>query len=45
MPDTRFEALSGNRTGQYSIRTNRKMRICFHWKSDGPYNVEIVNYY
>lgn len=41
----RLELLSGDRTGQYSIRINRQWRICFHWEDDGPYDVEIVDYY
>jgi proteic killer suppression protein len=30
-PSNRFEALSGDRSGQYSIRINDKWRICFRW--------------
>ena len=41
----RFEALSGDRKGQYSIRINRQWRICFRWKEDGPFDVEIVDYH
>ena len=41
----RFESLSGNRAGQYSIRINRQWRICFSWEEDGPHNVEIVDYH
>lgn len=42
----RFEALSGDRKGQFSIRINRQWRICFEWidGADGPTNVEIVDY-
>lgn len=39
----RLEKLSGNRAGQYSIRINDQWRICFTWKDDGPYDVEIVD--
>lgn len=41
----RLEHLSGDRKGQYSIRINRQWRICFRWKVDGPYGVEIVDYH
>ena len=45
LPSNRFESLSGDRTGQYSIRINRQWRICFRWEDDGPYDVEIVDYH
>lgn len=47
LPGNRFEALSGNRKGQYSIRVNDQWRICFEWpsRSLGPSNVEIVDYH
>jgi len=47
LPGNRFEALSGNRKGQYSIRINDRYRICFEWpgKAPGPSNVEIVDYH
>ncbi len=38
----RFEALKGDRQGQYSIRINNQWRICFIWE-DAPYDVEIVD--
>lgn len=41
----RLEALRGDRSGQYSIRINRQWRICFRWASEGPYEVEIVDYH
>ena len=41
----RFESLSGDRAGQYSIWINRQWRICFSWEEDGPHNVEIVDYH
>ena len=43
-PGNRFEALHGDREGQYSIRINDRYRICFTW-SDGAENVEIVDYH
>ncbi len=47
LPSNRFEALSGNRKGQYSIAVNMQWRICFEWPegSDGPEQVEIVDYH
>jgi proteic killer suppression protein len=46
-PGNRFEALYGDRQGQYSIRINDQWRICFEWPegSPGPVNVEIVDYH
>ena len=45
LPGNRFEALRGDRRGQYSIRINDRWRICFAWPkgSPGPQNVEIVD--
>lgn len=47
LPGNRFEALSGDRKGQHSIRINEQWRICFEWRDDapGPSNVEIVDYH
>jgi toxin HigB-1 len=47
IPGNRFEALYGDRQGQYSIRINDQWRICFEWPegSPGPVNVEIVDYH
>lgn len=44
-PGNRLEALKGNRKGFHSIRINDQWRICFRWKSDGPHEVEIVDYH
>ncbi|MDC0358370.1 type II toxin-antitoxin system RelE/ParE family toxin [Oligoflexia bacterium] len=44
-PGNRLEALKGNRKGQYSIRINDQFRICFKWKKDSAYDVEIVDYH
>lgn len=41
----RLEALSGSREGQHSIRINNQWRICFEWREDGVYGVEIVDYH
>jgi proteic killer suppression protein len=47
LPGNRFEALLGDRKGQYSIRINDQWRLCFEWpaRSPGPSNVEIVDYH
>jgi proteic killer suppression protein len=47
LPGNRFEALKGNRSGEYSIRINDQWRICFQWRDGaaGPSNVEIVDYH
>jgi toxin HigB-1 len=47
LPGNRFEALVGDRKGQFSIRINDQWRICFEWvdKALGPSNVEIVDYH
>lgn len=44
-PANRLEALSGNRKGQHSVRINDRWRICFKWRDDGLYDVEIVDYH
>ncbi len=44
-PENRPEALKGNRRGQNSIRVNDQWRICFEWREDGAYGVEIVDYH
>lgn len=35
-PSNHFEALGGNRKGQYSIRIDRKWRLCFRWAPRDP---------
>ena len=44
-PGNRLEALKGDRRGQYSIRINEQWRVCFEWRDDGAYEVEIVDYH
>ncbi|GGC57232.1 hypothetical protein GCM10011362_02050 [Marinobacter halophilus] len=38
-------ATNGDREGQHSIRINRQWRMCFRWTTDGPEDVEIVDYH
>jgi proteic killer suppression protein len=47
LPSNRFEALGGNRKGQFSIRINQQWRVCFEWpeESDRPCNIEICDYH
>lgn len=44
-PSNRLEALSGDRRGQHSIRINQQWRICFVWRTENVYDVEIVDYH
>jgi proteic killer suppression protein len=39
-PSNRFEALHGDRSGQYSIRINARYRVCFIWMPHEPVPVE-----
>ncbi|MGH2548239.1 MAG: type II toxin-antitoxin system RelE/ParE family toxin [Thermomicrobiales bacterium] len=47
LPSNRFEALGGDRRGQFSIRINAQWRICFEWPddADAPFNIEIIDYH
>ena len=44
-PGNQLELLRGDRRGQHSIRINAQWRICFVWREDGAYQVEIVGYH
>ena len=44
-PGNRLERLKGDREGQHSIRINDQFRLCFRWTSEGPTDVEIVDYH
>jgi toxin HigB-1 len=44
-PANRLEALKGDRAGQFSVRINDQYRVCFIWSSEGPSEVEIVDYH
>ena len=41
----RLEALRGDRRGQHSLRINGQYRICFIWKDENAYDVEISKHY
>ena len=47
LPSNRFEALKGDRKGQFSIRINGQWRISFEWPAgeEKPVNIEIVDYH
>lgn len=47
LPSNRFEALGGDRKGQFSIRINQQWRVCFEWPEeiDRPFNIEICDYH
>ena len=44
-PGNRLEKLKGDRIGQYSIRINDQWRVCFEWREDNAYEVEITDYH
>ena len=44
-PGNRLEKLLGDREGQWSIRIDRKWRICFEWENGNAKHVEIVDYH
>jgi len=44
-PANRLEALKGDRKGQHSIRINDQWRVCFKWKAEDAYDVEITDYH
>lgn len=44
-PANRLEALKGDLEGRQSIRVNDQWRICFIWRDDNAYQVEIMDYH
>ena len=44
-PGNRLEQLKGARKGQHSIRINNQWRICFVWKDENAFDMEIVDYH
>jgi len=44
-PSNHLEKLSGDRKGQYSIMINDQYRVCFIWRENNAYDVEIVDYH
>jgi toxin HigB-1 len=47
LPSNSFEALRGDRKGQFSIRINKQWRLCFEWPAgaDHAFNIEVVDYH
>jgi toxin HigB-1 len=43
-PGNHFEALGGDRKGQYSVRINNKDRVCFRWEPhpSNPPGIDIL---
>jgi proteic killer suppression protein len=44
-PGNRLEKLKGDRAGQHSIRINDQWRVCFEWRENDAYDVEITDYH
>ncbi len=44
-PNNRLEQLKRDRTGQWSIRINDQLRLCFRFEKGQAYDVEIVDYH
>ena len=44
-PANRLEKLTGNRSGQYSVRINDQWRVCFIWRDGDATEVEITDYH
>ena len=44
-PGNRLERLTGDRSGQYSIRINDQWRLCFVWAGGDAHEVEICDYH
>jgi len=47
LPSNHFEALRGDRRGQFSIRINKQWRLCFEWPDGAShaFNIEVVDYH
>jgi len=44
-PGNKLESLTGDRSGQHSVRINDQYRIYFSWSKAGPRDVEITDYH
>ena len=44
-PGNRLEKLSGDRARQWSVRINRRYRVCFVFEGGDAYEVEVVDYH
>ena len=47
LPSNHFEALLGDRKGQFSIRMNQQWRLCFEWSEseNRAVTIEVVDYH
>lgn len=47
LPSNHFEALTGDRLGQFSVRINKQWRLCFEWddEKNKPFNIEVADYH
>ena len=44
-PSNQLEKLSGDRSGQWSIRINGQWRVCFRFEGGHAFEVEVVDYH
>ena len=44
-PANCLEKLKDKKKEQYSIRSNNQWRVCFRWKQQDAYEVEIIDYH
>ncbi|MBF0526656.1 MAG: type II toxin-antitoxin system RelE/ParE family toxin [Deltaproteobacteria bacterium] len=44
-PTNQLEKLKHDRAGRFSVRINDQWRICFEWRDNNAYEVEIVDYH
>lgn len=44
-PGNHLEKLKGDREGQWRIRINDRLRVCFRWDGKDAWDVEIVDYH
>lgn len=44
-PSNNLELLVGDRAGQWSIRINKRWRLCFRFAEGDAFDVEIVDYH
>ena len=44
-PGNKLEPLEDDREGQHSIRINGQYRVCFVWKDQDAYDVEVTDYH
>ena len=47
LPSNHWEALAGDRRGQFSIHINQQWRLCFTWpeRSEQAMAIEVVDYH